>query len=53
MSIDSTLSTQGWYLIIQPAAAATRAARASPTIILLYMDGGSVQRINLSSLLVQ
>lgn len=53
MPIDSTLSTQGWYLIIQPAAAATRAARASPTIILLYMDGGSVQRINLSSLLVQ
>lgn len=51
--IDSMLSTQGWYLIIQPATAQIRAARGSPTIILLYMDGGSIQRINLSSLLVQ
>ena len=51
--IDSVLSTQGWYLIIQPATPAVRAARQSPTIILLYMDGGSIQRINLSSLLVQ
>ena len=51
--IDSVLSTQGWYLIIQPATPAVRAARASPTIILLYLDGGSIQRIQLSSLLVQ
>lgn len=51
--IDAVLSSQGWYLIIQPASAATRAARQSPTIILLYMDGGSIQRINLSSLMVQ
>jgi hypothetical protein len=53
MVIDNTLSTQGWYLIIQPASPQVRAARGSPTIILLYMDGGSVQRIALSSLLVQ
>ena len=51
--IANTLSVQGWYLVIQPATAAVRAARQSPVIILLYMDGGSVQRINLSSLLVQ
>ena len=51
--IDQTLSQQGWFLIIQPAPPAIRAARKSPTVILLYMDGGSVQRINLSSLLVQ
>lgn len=51
--IDSVLSTQGWYLVIQPATAQVRAARSSPTIILLYMDGGSVQQINLSSVLVQ
>ena len=51
--IDQILSTQGWYLIIQPATAATRAARKSPTVILLYSDGGSIQQINLSSLLVQ
>jgi len=53
LAIDSTLSTQGWYLVIQPATAAVRAARQSPTIILLYMDGGSIQRVDLSSLLVQ
>ena len=51
-TIASTLSTQGWYLVIQPATAAVRAARQSPTIILLYMDGGAVQQINLSSLVV-
>lgn len=52
-AIDKTLSTQGFYLIIQPATAQVRAARQSPTIILLYMDGGSIQQINVSSLLVQ
>lgn len=51
--IDQVLSTQGYYLVIQPATAATRAARNSPTIILFYMDGGAVQKINVSSLLVQ
>ena len=51
--IDQILSTQGWYLVIQPATAQVRAARQSPTIILLYTDGQSVQRINLSSVLIQ
>jgi uncharacterized protein DUF3383 len=50
--IDSILSSQGWYLIIQPASPQTRQARLSPTVILLYMDGGAIQRINLSSLVV-
>jgi hypothetical protein len=49
----ATLTSQGWYLIIQPATPATRQARQSPTIILYYTDGGSVQQINLSSVLVQ
>jgi hypothetical protein len=53
MKIDDVLSTQGWYLVIQPATAQVRAARGSPTIILMYMDGQSIQRINLSSVLVQ
>jgi hypothetical protein len=52
-AIDQVLSTVGWYLVIQPATAQVRAARNSPTIILLYMDGQSCQRINLSSVLVQ
>lgn len=51
--IDGVLSTRGWYLVIQPATAQVRAARQSPTIILVYMDGESVQQINLSSVLVQ
>lgn len=53
IDIAATLSTQGWYLVIQPATAQVRAARKSPTIILLYMDGQSIQRIDLSSVLVQ
>ena len=52
-NIANTLSVQGWYLVIQPAAPTVRGARTSPTIILLYLDGGSIQRIDLSSLLVQ
>jgi Protein of unknown function (DUF3383) len=53
MAIDSVLSTVGSYLVIQTASAQTRAARQSPTIILVYTDGQSVQQINLSSVLVQ
>lgn len=53
LKIDQTLTAQGWYLIIQPATAQVRAARKSPTIILLYTDGGSIQRIDLSSIVVQ
>ncbi len=52
-AIDQVLSTTGWYLVIQAATAQVRAARQSPTIILLYMDGESIQKINLSSVLVQ
>ncbi|MDR3534027.1 MAG: DUF3383 family protein [Rhodopila sp.] len=51
--VDGVLATTGWYLVIQPASAQTRGARQSPTIILLYCDGESVQQINLSSVLVQ
>lgn len=53
LKIDQTLTAQGWYLIIQPASPQVRSARQSPTIILLYTDGGSIQRINLSSIVVQ
>jgi hypothetical protein len=51
--VDGVLSTRGWYLVIQPATSLVRQARQSPTIILLYMDGQSIQRINMSSVLVQ
>ena len=52
-SVDTVLATTGWYLLIQPATAQIRASRQSPTIILLYMDGETIQQINLSSVLVQ
>lgn len=53
LTVDRQLSTEGWVLVIQAASAIVRAARGSPTIILFYMDGQSVQSINLSSVLVQ
>lgn len=51
--IDRTLSQRGWYLQVLPATAQVRAARQSPPCTLWYMDGGSVQRINLASIEVQ
>jgi hypothetical protein len=53
LNIANTLSTQGWYLVIQPATVAIRAARGSPTIFLLYMDGGAISRIDLASIVVE
>ncbi len=53
LNVAGTLSTQGWYLVIQPASVAVRGARGSPTIFLLYMDGGAISRINLASIVVQ
>jgi hypothetical protein len=53
IQIDGTLSTRGWYLQIQPATAQIRASRASPSMTCWYMDGGSVQKITLASILVQ
>ncbi len=53
VSVSDQLASQGWYLSIQPATAAVRAARNSPTMVLLYMDGGAIQRINLASVLIK
>ena len=53
LAIDKTLTNLGWYLQILPASAQARAARSTPPITLWYMDGGSVQQINLASILVQ
>lgn len=53
IKVDDVLATRGWYLVIQAATAQTRALRNSPVIILLYMDGESIQKVNLSSILVQ
>jgi len=53
LEIDGVLSTRGWYLQVGTATAQVRAARGSPPITLWYMDGGSVQQINVASIMIQ
>jgi hypothetical protein len=52
VKIDDVLFTRGWYLQVLDATAQVRAARGSPPISLWYMDGQSIQRINIASVLV-
>jgi hypothetical protein len=49
-SIAGTLQSQGYYLQIKPAAAATRNARTSPPCTFWYVVEGSVQSLNLASI---
>ena len=51
--ISDVMFTRGWYLAVQDPGATVRAARGSPICTFFYTDGSSVQRINLSSLMVQ
>jgi hypothetical protein len=51
--ISDTLSERGWYLQILPATAEQRVLRESPPMNFWYTDGGSVQKIELSSIDVQ
>jgi len=53
LPIDQTLFAQGWYLQVLPASPQTRANRQSPPMTFWYMDGGSVQQLNLASVEVQ
>ena len=53
LAIDQTLFSQGWYLQILTASAQVRAARGTPPMTFWYMDGGSVQSINLASVEIQ
>jgi len=50
LAIDGTLSAQGYYLQILPAAPASRAARTTPPITFWFIDRGAVQQINLASI---
>ena len=50
VEIDKTLSAEGFYLQILPATTQTRGLRQSPPVTLWYMDGGSIQSVNLSSI---
>jgi hypothetical protein len=47
------VSTVGWYLDIKDASPTTRAQRESPPMTLYYADGGSIQKIELSSIAVE
>lgn len=51
--ISNTLQERGWYALVLPTDASTRAQRGSPPVLFFYCDGQSVQRIVLSSVLVQ
>lgn len=53
VAIDRVLSTQGWYLQILDATPQVRVARGSPPCTFWYTDGGSVNTINLASVMVQ
>jgi hypothetical protein len=52
-NVAPTLQTQGYYLQIKQAPAATRAARTTPPCTFWYVDQGSVQAINLASVALQ
>lgn len=49
----TAIENNGYYLQILDAAPAVRAVRGSPPMTLWYTDGGSIQRIELSSINVQ
>jgi hypothetical protein len=51
--VSDAIFNVGWFLSIQDPGAAVRAARGSPIMSFIYTDGGSVQTIRLSSLMVQ
>ncbi len=51
--IDNVLSSRGWYLQVLDASPAVRAVRGSPPIKFWYMDGGSIQHIDMASIAVQ
>lgn len=53
VNISDTLFIQGWYLQILAASPTVRAARGSPPMTFWYMDGESVQKINMTSVNVQ
>lgn len=52
-NIADTLQSTGYYLQILDAPPAVRAVRGSPPMTLWYMDGGSIQNIELASISVQ
>lgn len=52
-NIAQTLQIRGWYFQVKDASPQVRAARGSPPCTFWYVDGQSVQRINLTSIELQ
>jgi hypothetical protein len=52
-NVSAALQNAGWFLKIGDASPTVRAARGSPPMTLWYLDGGSIQSIELSSVNVQ
>lgn len=52
-NIADTLTNQGWYLLIGDASPEVRQARGSPPITFYYVDGESVQEIDMASIVLQ
>lgn len=50
IKIDNVLTNNGFYLQILPATSQVRGNRGTPPCNLFYMDGGSIQKINLASI---
>lgn len=53
LKISDTLEQRGWYVRVADASPEVRAARGSPPVSVFYTDGQSIQKITLSSVLVQ
>ncbi len=53
IDVATTLAQRGWYLQVLNASAQTRSARTTPPINFWYVDGGSVQKMNVASIEVQ
>ena len=53
VSISGTLQTQGYYLQVLQQSSAVRTNRGPWQVTLFYLDRGSVQSINLSSVALQ
>jgi hypothetical protein len=50
--IDDVLTQRGWYVLVQDATPAVRAARGSPPVNIWYTDGQSVQALTVPSVLI-
>ncbi len=53
IDVATTLQNRGWYLQVLNGTAQQRAARSTPPINFWYVDGGSIQVMNVASIEVQ